>query len=250
VIEYFEGADGARLAYREFGDGRPLVLFHGFLSSADANWVRGGHAELLAARGHRVILPDLRAHGESAKPHDAAAYPADVVAEDGLALIEQLGLDEYDLGGYSLGARTTIRLLARGAAPRRAVIAGMGLDALVRTASRGDIYRRVLSNPGGFGPGTREARTDAYVESIGADPVALLHLLETIVETPPEAVAAIATPALVLCGEADPEFSDAAELATVLGDARFGAIPGNHTSAIAKPELGAAIAEFLAREED
>lgn len=244
-IQYFEGAGGARLAYREIGEGRPLVLIHGFLSSATANWVRFGHAELLAARGHRVILPDIRAHGDSAKPHDATAYPVDVIAEDGLALIEQLGLEEYDLGGYSLGGRTTIRLLARDATPRRAVIAGMGLEAIVHTANRGDLYRRVLANPGGFGPGTLEARADAYVESIGADPVALLHLLETIVDTPREALAAIETPTLVLCGSADPEFDEGAELATALSDARFAAIPGNHTSAITKPDLGAAIADFL-----
>ena len=244
-VQYFKGAGGARLAYREIGEGLPLVLFHGFLSSASANWVRGGHAELLAARGHRVILPDARAHGDSAKPHDAAAYPVDVVAADGFALIEQLGLEEYDLGGYSLGARTTIRLLTRGAAPRRAVIAGMGLAAIVHTANRGDLFRRVLANPGGFGPGTPEARTDAYVESIGADPVALLHLLETIVDTPRRALAAIETPALVLCGSADPELEEAAALATALSDARFAAIPGNHTSAIFKPGLGEAIAEFL-----
>ncbi|HET7446299.1 MAG TPA: hypothetical protein VFJ57_16755 [Solirubrobacterales bacterium] len=91
-----------------------------------------------------------------------APTPVDVVAEDGLALIEQVGLEKHDLGGYSLAARTTISLLARGATPDRAVIAGMGLAAIVHTADRGSSYRRVLANPGGFGPGTLEARADAY----------------------------------------------------------------------------------------
>src|SRR3546814_20434743 len=73
-------------------------------------------------------MPDLRAHGESARPHDHSAYPGDVLAGDGFALIRHLGLEhgDYDLGGYSLGARTVVRLLVRGARPRRAVLAGLG----------------------------------------------------------------------------------------------------------------------------
>jgi len=43
----------------------------------------------------------------------------DVLAMDAEALIAHLGLSDYDLGGYSLGGRTTARLLVRGARPRR-----------------------------------------------------------------------------------------------------------------------------------
>src|SRR5260370_18540761 len=125
-VRHFQGRDGAELGYREAGEGRPLVLIHGYFSTATVNWGRYGHVSTIAARGHRVIMPDLRGHGDSAKPHDAAAYPPDVLADDGFALIEQLGLTDYDLGGYSLGGRTTIRMLARGATPRRAIVAGAG----------------------------------------------------------------------------------------------------------------------------
>src|SRR5260370_11027233 len=125
-VRYFQAGDGVQLAYREIGEGRPLVLIHGYFSTAMVNWVRYGHAAVIAAQGYRVIMPDLRGHGDSAKPHAAAAYPPDVLADDGFALIEQLGLTDYDLGGYSLGGRTTIRMLARGATPRRAIVAGAG----------------------------------------------------------------------------------------------------------------------------
>jgi len=52
---------------------------------------------------------------ERAQSHDPAAYPPDVLADDGLALVEHLGLGDgdYDLGGYSLGARIVVRMLAR-----------------------------------------------------------------------------------------------------------------------------------------
>src|SRR5438067_4589672 len=121
VIRHFRAGDGTELAYREIGSGRPLVLLHGFMGSSDL-WLRSGQAAALSARGHHVVLPDMRGHGDSAKPHDAAAYPPDVLADDGLALVDHLGLTDYDLGGYSLGARIVVRMLARGAKPARAVV--------------------------------------------------------------------------------------------------------------------------------
>ncbi len=124
-------ATSTALAYREVGHGRPVVLIHGYFSNATVNWVNYPHAAAVAARGFRVIMPDLRGHGDSARPQQAAAYPPDILADDGFALIEHLGLASYALGGYSLGGRTTIRMLARGAAPSRAVVAGMGLDGVL-----------------------------------------------------------------------------------------------------------------------
>src|SRR5258706_11580064 len=116
---HFASFDGVELTWREIGEGRPLVLIHGLFSNAWTNWIRYRHAARLAAAGHRVIMPDLRGHGLSARPHDPAAYPPDVLARDGLALLGQLGLGDYDLGGYSLGARTAVRMIVDGATPRR-----------------------------------------------------------------------------------------------------------------------------------
>ena len=54
--------------------------------------VKSGLAGRLAGRGYRVIMPDLRAHGDSAKPHNAAAYPPDILTDDALALVDHLVL--------------------------------------------------------------------------------------------------------------------------------------------------------------
>jgi pimeloyl-ACP methyl ester carboxylesterase len=244
-VQYFLGRDGAKLAYHELGEGRDLVLIHGFFSTALVNWVRYGHAAKIAARGFRVIMPDLRGHGDSARPHQPAAYPPDVLADDGFALIEQLGLTDYDLGGYSLGGRTTLRMLARGANPRRAIVAGMGLEGMLHTSGRGDYFRRVLSNPGGFARGSAEWMAEAFLKTVGGDPVALLNVLGTFVDTPREALARIETPTLVLVGADDDDNGSAEALAAALPAGRYAVVPGNHMSAVTRPELSSAMVEFL-----
>jgi pimeloyl-ACP methyl ester carboxylesterase len=242
---FFESFDGTRLAWRELGKGRPVVLIHGFFSTATINWIKYGHAAKIAAAGFRVIMPDLRAHGDSAKPHDAASYPPDVLMRDGFALIEQLGLTDYDLAGYSLGGRTTMRMLANGARPRRAILSGMGLEGILHTAGRGTYFHNVLTNLGSFARGTSEWMTEAFLKTTGGDPVALLRILDTFVDTPLEAIAAIETPALVLTGVDDDDNGSGEALARALPHARFQSVPGNHMSAVLKPELGTAIADFL-----
>lgn len=242
---HFRSRDGLDLAYRELGEGRPLVLIHGYFSTATVNWLRYGHAAKIAARGYRVIMPDLRAHGDSAKPHDGAFYPPDILADDGFALIEELGLTDYDIGGYSLGARTTVRMLSRGATPARAIIAGMGLEGITNTGGRGSYFRNILTNLGTFKPGSAEWMAEAFLKTVGGDPVALLHVLDTLVDTPSETLGRIRTPALVLTGAEDDDNGSGTALAAALPRARYVEIAGNHMSAVTKPELGEAMAEFL-----
>lgn len=242
---YFDSFDGVRLAWRELGQGRPVVLIHGYFSNAEVNWLRYGHAERIAAAGFRVIMPDLRGHGDSAKRHDPAAYPPDVLMRDGLALVEHLGLDDYDLGGYSLGGRTTVRMLANGAAPRRAVVAGMGLSGLEHTAGRGSYFRRVLTDLGSFERGSPEWLTEAFLKTTRGDPTALLRILDTFVDTPAAAIRAIGQPTLVAAGTDDHDNGSSADLAALLPQGSLVALPGNHMSAVTKPELGHAIAGFL-----
>jgi pimeloyl-ACP methyl ester carboxylesterase len=244
-VQFFSARDGAKLAYREMGQGRPLILIHGYFSTAMVNWVKYGHAAKLAAAGFRVILPDLRSHGESAKSHDLADYPKDVLTDDGLALVEHLGLTDYDLGGYSLGGRTTLRMLVRGATPRRAVVAGMGLEGMLDTGGRGDFFRRVLNNLGSFKMGSPEWMSESFLKTIGGDPVALLNILDTSVDTPRKDFAAVKMPVLTLSGADDHDNGSAEELAAALPDGRYVQVPGNHMSAVTKPELAAALLGFL-----
>src|ERR671911_375186 len=99
ATHHWTASDGIQLAWREVGKGRPVILLHGLFSDAQMNWIKFGHAERIAAEGCRVIMPDLRAHGLSGKPHEQVHYPQLVLVRDLNELIAHLGLDEFDLGG-------------------------------------------------------------------------------------------------------------------------------------------------------
>jgi pimeloyl-ACP methyl ester carboxylesterase len=241
----FNASDGISIHVREVGQGRPLILVHGYFSEADTNWIKYGHAALLADAGFRVIMPDLRAHGLSAKPHDPAHYPKDILADDQFALVEHLGLTDFDLGGYSLGGRTVARMLARGCRPGKAIISGMGLEGLSDTGKRAGHFRHVLTNLGQHERGSPAFMAEAFLKTTGGDPVALLGILDTFIDTPVEAIAAFDLPVAVICGEEDQDNGSASALAEALPQGELISVPGNHMSAVIKPELGQAMRDFL-----
>src|SRR5204863_4540662 len=138
--EHIASFDGTALAVHRVGEGRPVFLLHGLFSSAEMNWIRFGHAAKLAEAGFEAIMPDLRAHGGSASPHDPVAYPPGVLVGDVEAVAEELGLAEFDLVGFSLGARTAAGAVVAGLAPRRLVLAGMGLEGLAGWARRAAFF--------------------------------------------------------------------------------------------------------------
>lgn len=241
----FEAADGARLTYLELGEGRPVVLLHGYLMTAHEAWVRTGVAERLADAGLRAIMPDMRGHGGSA-PKDPAAYSRDVLADDGFALLDQLGLDDPDLVGYSMGSVTAVRMLTRGARAGRAVIGGTGLEPVVHMAGRGGHHRKMLVDPGSAEPETDAGRTDAYLDRIGADRVALRRVLDTFVDTPVEALGEIEVPVLLLFGEdEDATRGSVEDLAAAFPRATIRRVPGDHITAPRSPEFADALVEFL-----
>jgi pimeloyl-ACP methyl ester carboxylesterase len=242
----FTAADGKELVWYEVGEGRPVLLLHGLFSDADTNWIKFGHAEAIAGRGLRVIMPELRAHGASARPHDAASYPPDVLAHDGLALIVHLRLTDYDLGGYSLGGRTAVRMVVMGARPRRLIVSGMGLQGLTNTGSRAAHFKRILTGLGSFERGSPEWMAEAFLKTTKSDPDALLPLLDSFVDTSEEELRGIAVPTLVLAGAEDRDNGSSRALADLIPGARYVEIPGNHMSAVVKPDFGRAIANFLA----
>lgn len=243
--DYIAAQDGTRLAVRRLGDGRAVVLLHGLFSDGPVNWFRFGHAAKLAAAGFRVIVPDLRAHGSSAVPHDPAAYPADILVRDLSDLLTALGIDDYDLVGFSLGSRTSARAVIGGARPRRLVLAGMGLEGLAGWARRADFFQRAIAEFDTSKRGDDTWMAIQFMKTMKVDRTAAALLLKTFTDTMPDALSAITMPTLVLCGAADRDNGSPDALAAALPDARRVDVPGTHMSSVTEGALGDETVAFL-----
>lgn len=246
--EHFASFDGTRLAVHSAGVGRPVVVLHGLFSSAQMNWIKWGHAKRLAEAGFRAIMLDFRVHGGSEAPHDLAAYPPGVLVRDVSALIDHFGLEpgEFDLVGFSLGARTAIHAVAYGVLePRRLALCGMGLSGLGGWARRADHFKRVIDEFDTIKPGDPAFTARTFLKSQGVDRVAARLLLDAMDDFDLARLAAVTMPCALICGNEDQDNGSAEELAAALPDARYIEVPGTHMNSVTKPELGAAIAAFL-----
>jgi len=228
---------GQRLAYEIYGEGnRSLVLMPGLLLPGR---MHEPLARELAARGNRVITLDLLGHGESSRPRDMWRYSMTVFAEQLVALLDHLELDEAVVGGTSLGANVTLEVAALAPERLRGIIIEMQVldNALLAcalaftpllvaftfgepvTARIASLLRRV---PRVFGH-----YPNVYLEWASQDPgpsAALLQGLFFRRSAPPRSERkAIRTPALVLGHPRDAihPFSDAKMLAEELPNGRL-----------------------------
>ncbi|WP_126175363.1 alpha/beta fold hydrolase [Tsuneonella rigui] len=240
------GFDGQPLAVHRVGAGRPVLLLHGLFSEANTNWIKFGHAQRLADAGFEAIMPDLRAHGASAKPHDPAAYPRDVLVRDLFAVVEELGLETYDLVGFSLGSRTSARAVLAGLSPRRLVLGGMGLEGLAGWNRRADFFIDAIDRFDSVKHGDPAFFAVSFMKTQKVDREAARLLLQSVGDTDPAELERITMPTLVLCGAQDRDNGDPVKLTEALPDARFEEVPGTHMSSVTEPALGEAIVRFLA----
>jgi len=253
VSERIASFDGTAIAIHTegptAGEGRPVILLHGLFSSANMNWIKWGHGQRLAAAGFRAIMPDFRVHGESAAPHDRAAYPKGVLVRDLAALVEHLGLEAggFDLVGFSLGARTAIHAVAYGIVePRRLAICGMGVSGLAEWARRAAHFKRVIDEFDTIRPGDPAYVARTFLKSQGVDRVAARLLLDAMDDFDLARLSGIMVPTAVICGVDDQDNGSAEDLAALLPDATYIAVPGSHLNSVTHPELGEAIVRFLA----
>jgi pimeloyl-ACP methyl ester carboxylesterase len=239
-------SDGIDLAFHEMGQGRPVVLLHGLFSDAHVNWIKFGHAAKLAAIGRRVIMPDLRAHGQSARPHGPAHYPDGILGRDLAELIAHLGITDYDLGGFSLGARTTVQGVGEGLRPHRAILAGMGLEGLTGWLGRKHFFVDAIANFDTAARGDKHWMAIQFMKTMKVDRVAASLLLPTFTDAHAEWLAAFTMDTLVLCGTEDHDNGSATALVAALPQATLASVPGTHMSSVTRPEFGDALAAFLA----
>jgi pimeloyl-ACP methyl ester carboxylesterase len=147
--------------------GPPVLLVHGFGTSASRTWRDNGWIDLLQEAGREVVAVDLLGHGASEKPHDPEAYAhlEDLVAA-------QLPSEPVDAIGFSMGSRVILTLAAQDPSRfNRIVTSGVGAslfsherDGLIAeaVAGRGDAENPVAQYFAGLAaqPGQdREALT-------------------------------------------------------------------------------------------
>lgn len=254
-MQTFTSFDGTVLAYQTWGeptaDLPPVVLHHGFSTSAAANWKAPGVVDALIGAGRQVIAIDARGHGSSEKPHDPARYGEDKMAHDLATLFDLLGLAQVDLVGYSMGGVVALLTAAADRRVRRLVTGGIGAGAV----EQGGVDRAAL--PGralidGLLTDDPSTITDErvmgfrlFADASGADRQALAAQAQAGHRTP-IALNRITIPALVLAGTDDWLATRPEVLAAALPDARWKVLAGDHLTVVRNPEFATAIVSFLA----
>ncbi len=176
---------------------KPVLLVHGFTTSAARTWQEPGWIDLITEAGRPVLAPDLLGHGDAPKPHDVAAY--DEVEN---LVAAELPDGPVDAIGYSAGAAIVLSLaIEKPDRFDRIVVGGIGgslfderqgnpiLDAL---EGRGDENNLV------------NMHFKSLAESDGNDPKALAAFIQRPrVGWTPQMLQSITNPVLVVIGDQD-----------------------------------------------
>lgn len=177
---------------------KPVLLVHGFTTSARRTWAEPGWIDLITEAGRPVLAPDLLGHGDGPKPHDVAAY--DEVEDLVAAVLPPDG--PVDAIGYSAGAGVLLSLAA--AQPERfdrLVLGGVGAS-LFRAQNGTPILDAIEGR--GDPDNQITARFKMLAETDGNDPQALAAFIAR--PRPPwtaDRLAVVASPTLVVVGDQD-----------------------------------------------
>jgi pimeloyl-ACP methyl ester carboxylesterase len=197
----------------------PVLLVHGFATSAARTWGDNGWIDLLRDAGRQVIAPDLLGHGDAPKPHDPDAYAT--LESDVAALLPDRPVDAI---AFSLGARIVLTLAADDPGRfGRVVVAGVGANLFRQDGS--DTIAQAIEGTGD--PANPVVQYFAGLAAQpGADPAALAACIRH--PRPPLDAALlgkVTCPVLVVLGDRD--FAGPAEpLVEALPDATFRPLRG------------------------
>jgi pimeloyl-ACP methyl ester carboxylesterase len=240
--------DRLALAYDDIGDGEPIVLIHGFASNRTENWRRVGWYGAIERKRMRLLALDVRGHGESAKPHDAALYKSTALAGDVIALMDHAGITRAHVMGYSMGARIALATaLSHPDRVDRLVIGGIGgklfdpprdghpLADAMSAENLDTISEPLLKSFRHFADEQGEDRKALAACAKGLD-----------FRFTPDNVSTIRAPTLVVAGARDTLAGSPDDLAHAIPGARAITLPGcDHFSAIPHALFKANVFDFL-----
>ena len=241
-------SDGVEIAYQQWGEGKPILLIHGFASNGNVNWRDTGWVAALNEAGYRVSAVDNRGHGESEKLYDKARYLAPMMAEDARRLLDHLKIEQAAVMGYSMGARISAFLTIHNPARIASVVFGGMASNLVHGVGGAEAIGQALLAPKLTDVTDREARGfRIFADSTKADKLALAAcILSSRVKIKAEALAGIKCPALVVAGELDDVAGSVDGLVAMLPNARGVTLPKrNHMNEVGDRGYKQAVLAFL-----
>ncbi len=250
----FFDSDGVKIHYLDQGYGAPVLMIHGFGSSADEHWVKTGMVERLARRW-RVIAYDARGHGHSDKPHNPAEYGLAHMCADAVALLDHLKIVRARMMGYSMGGRITLEVLLRH--PQRlsaAIFGGYGEGGQIATpGQRHRIAAALLAEDPAVIEDVLARRFRRGAERNGKDLRALAACIGAEETTDADstidydALRRAAVPVLIATGDKDTIAGDPRSFSGWFRDARVVVLEGgDHMTIPADPRFHQAVEDFLA----
>jgi pimeloyl-ACP methyl ester carboxylesterase len=243
--------EGLNLRYFDEGEpsGDPVLLIHGFASSALVNWVHPGWLKTLGDAGYRVIAIDDRGHGGSDKPLDAEAYRPWVMAGDAVALLDHLRIPEAHLFGYSMGARISVfAALANPERVRSLVLGGLGIGMTDGVGDWDPIADALLAPAAEEITHERGRMFRMFADQTKSDRQALAACIRGSRDLVARSdMGRIEAPTLIGVGSKDDIAGSAQELADLMPNARALDIPGrDHMLAVGDKVFKKAVLEFYA----
>lgn len=242
--------DRLKLAYFDEGEpsGQPVLLVHGFASSAMVNWVHPGWLKTLGDAGYRVIAIDNRGHGQSDKPHSPEAYHVPMMASDAIALLDHLGIKQAHMMGYSMGARITA--FAAMADPKRLksiIFGGLGFGMITGVGDWDPIADALLAPSLNDVTHERGRMFRAFADQTKSDRLALAACIRTSRDlVSAEEASKISLPTLIGVGTKDDIAGSPHELAELMPNATAIDIPNrDHMLAVGDKVFKKAVLEFL-----
>ncbi|MEM7620034.1 MAG: alpha/beta hydrolase [Pseudomonadota bacterium] len=243
-------SDAVEIAYRDEGQGEPILLIHGFASNSKVNWVDTSWVSVLQGAGYRIIAIDNRGHGQSEKLYNTAVYEAPFMAEDAKRLLDHLGIKQAHVMGYSMGARITAFLtMTYPQYVKSAIFAGLGYN-MVRGIGGAGPIANALEAPSIDDVNSETAKTfRAFAETTGGDLKALAACIRASrTKISAEDLNEIAQPVLVAVGTEDVIAGPAQPLADLMTNAEVLSIPKrDHMRAVGDPVYKQGVLDFLQR---
>jgi non-heme chloroperoxidase len=241
--------DGLNLAFFDEGDpaGMPVLLIHGFASTASVNWVNPGWLKTLGDAGYRVIALDNRGHGASGKPHHSEAYRPWIMAGDAVGLLDHLGIPEANVMGYSMGARISAFMALRHPdRVRSLVFGGLGIGMTDGVGDWDPIADALLAQSLGEVTHPRGQMFRAFAEQTKSDRVALAACIRGSRDLiSRKDMATITAPTLIGVGTRDDIAGSPQELADLMPNAVALDIPSrDHMLAVGDRVFKKAVLEF------